>query len=145
MGTKCDCKSDVRLTLQLARYGQAPITRSQGHRLARRIGAITYVETSALTQHDLKEAFDEAIVSALGLKRNNNATAAADVPKRKKRSPFWRKFLCCYIDRLPPPWIISNYYYCWMVVFFCFQSWVKKKNMNVIYVYKFRFVVIFLW
>jgi len=55
--------------LQLARYGQSAITTIQGHQLAHRLGAVNYVETSALTQHDLKEAFDQAIVSALNTRR----------------------------------------------------------------------------
>ena len=55
--------------LQLARYGQTPITSTQGHQLAQKVGAVSYVETSALTQHDLKEAFDQAIVSALNTRR----------------------------------------------------------------------------
>ncbi|XP_066583320.1 ras-related protein ced-10-like isoform X2 [Prorops nasuta] len=71
VGTKSDLRSDVRLMLQLAAYGQSPITTTQGHQLAHRLGAVSYVETSALTQHDLKEAFDQAIVSALSTRRGS--------------------------------------------------------------------------
>ncbi|KAJ8688520.1 hypothetical protein QAD02_024315 [Eretmocerus hayati] len=96
VGTKSDLRSDMRLALQLARYGQAPITNIQGHQLANRIGASSYVETSALTQQDLKEAFDQAIVSALSSRR-----AGAKYSCRKKPVPLWRRWLCCW-EKSPP-------------------------------------------
>ncbi|XP_043279689.1 ras-related C3 botulinum toxin substrate 1-like [Venturia canescens] len=92
VGTKSDLRSDVRLMLQLARYGQAPITTSQGHQLAQRLGAVSYVETSALTQHDLKEAFDQAIVSALSTRRGG----AGLLSRRRKPLSIWRRWLCCW-------------------------------------------------
>ena len=81
----------MRLALQLARYGQAPITTTQGHQLAHRIGASSYVETSALTQQDLKEAFDQAIVSALSMRRGG----AKYLSSHRKPPPLWRRWLCC--------------------------------------------------
>ncbi|XP_012537224.3 ras-related C3 botulinum toxin substrate 1 [Monomorium pharaonis] len=92
VGTKSDLRADVRLMLQLARYGQGPITTIQGHQLAHRLGAVSYVETSALTQHDLKEAFDQAIVSALNTRRGG----ASLLYRRRKPPPLWRRWLCCW-------------------------------------------------
>ncbi|XP_034935747.1 ras-related C3 botulinum toxin substrate 1-like isoform X1 [Chelonus insularis] len=92
VGTKSDLRSDVRLTMQLARYGQAPIITAQGHRLAEKLGAVSYVETSALTQHDLKEAFDQAIVSALSTRRGGAYLLA----RHRKPPPLWRRWLCCW-------------------------------------------------
>ncbi|XP_011499077.1 PREDICTED: rho-related protein racB-like [Ceratosolen solmsi marchali] len=92
VGTKSDLRSDVRLALQLARYGQAPITTTQGHQLANRIGATSYVETSALTQEDLKEAFDQAIVSALSMRRGGLKFRS----NRRKPLSLWRRWLCCW-------------------------------------------------
>ncbi|XP_034186466.1 ras-related C3 botulinum toxin substrate 1 [Osmia lignaria lignaria] len=92
VGTKSDLRSDVHLMLQLARYGQTPITTTQGHQLAQRVGAVSYVETSALTQHDLKEAFDQAIVSALNTRRGG----ASLLYRRRKPLSLWRRWLCCW-------------------------------------------------
>ncbi|XP_058792862.1 ras-related C3 botulinum toxin substrate 1-like [Phymastichus coffea] len=92
VGTKSDLRSDVQMSLELAKYGQSPVTTIQGHQLANRIGASSYVETSALTQQDLKEAFDQAIVSALSMRR-----AGAKLLSRHQKPPsVWRKWLCCW-------------------------------------------------
>ncbi|XP_053971700.1 ras-related C3 botulinum toxin substrate 1-like [Hylaeus anthracinus] len=92
VGTKSDLRADVHLTLQLERYGQTPITTTKGHQLAQRVGAVSYVETSALTQHDLKEAFDQAIVSALNTRRGG----ASLLYRRRKPLSLWRRWLCCW-------------------------------------------------
>lgn len=78
--------------LQLARYGQSPISTIQGNELAQRLGAVCYVETSALTQHDLKEAFDQAIVSAMSTRKNSNNLIKIN---RRKLSSRWRRWFCC--------------------------------------------------
>ncbi|GJJ11934.1 hypothetical protein Clacol_006172 [Clathrus columnatus] len=65
VGTQVDLRDEPTVTEKLARQKQRPITAEQGEKLAREMGAVKYVECSALTQRGLKNVFDEAIVSAL--------------------------------------------------------------------------------
>lgn len=100
IGTQSDRRRDVRLLQELARYKQAPVAEAQARELARRIGAATYVETSALTQRDLKEAFDQAIVCALkrrGAILNSNSPTNSKLRQSgdKKKQSLWQK-LCCF-------------------------------------------------
>jgi GTPase SAR1 family protein len=59
VGTQIDRRDDSQVIEKLARQKQRPITNDQGERLARELGAIKYVECSALTQKGLKNVFDE--------------------------------------------------------------------------------------
>jgi len=88
VGTQSDLRRDARVLLQLARNREAPVAAAKARDLARRHGMVTYVETSALTQTDLKEAFDQAIVCALTRK------GRIVKPKGLHKKPLWRK-LCC--------------------------------------------------
>lgn len=59
MGTQVDLRDDSQVMEKLARQKQRPVTIDQGERLARELGAVKYVECSALTQKGLKNVFDE--------------------------------------------------------------------------------------
>ena len=61
VGTKTDMRDDKATIDKMAEKGQKPITPEQGTALAKEIGAIMYLECSALTQNGLKNVFDEAI------------------------------------------------------------------------------------
>ncbi|KAK8861750.1 cell division control protein 42 [Kwoniella newhampshirensis] len=66
VGTQVDLRTDPGQVDKLARQRQkGPIDDVQGQRLAKELGAVKYVECSALTQFGLKNVFDEAIVAAL--------------------------------------------------------------------------------
>jgi len=65
VGTQIDLRDDPTLMEKLARQKQKPVEFMQGDKLARELGAVKYVECSALTQKGLKNVFDEAIVAAL--------------------------------------------------------------------------------
>lgn len=59
VGTQIDLRDDPQVVEKLARTKQRPITAEQGERLAKELGAVKYVECSALTQKGLKNVFDE--------------------------------------------------------------------------------------
>jgi hypothetical protein len=59
VGTQVDLRDDSQVIEKLARQKQRPVTSEQGERLARELGAVKYVECSALTQKGLKNVFDE--------------------------------------------------------------------------------------
>jgi len=68
-------KLDLRHSHDLKR---PPISYAQGCDMAKRIGALKYVENSALTQENVKTLFDEAIracISPAALKRKNKAAS----------------------------------------------------------------------
>lgn len=54
-----------QVLIELARYGEKPVGELEAQRLANRLGIEAYIESSALTQRNLKEVFDQAILSAL--------------------------------------------------------------------------------
>lgn len=99
VGTQSDRRRDARQLQELAQYGQAPVSQTQARCLARHINAATYVETSALTQRDLKEAFDQAIVTALSHRGtilvNTNRNSKLRQKNGKRKQSLWQK-LCCF-------------------------------------------------
>jgi small GTP-binding protein len=69
VGTKIDLREDRETLDALKRNGLAPIATSEGQRLAQEIGAVSYLECSALTQNGLKTVFDEAIKSVVCVRK----------------------------------------------------------------------------
>ena len=59
VGTQVDLRDDSQVIEKLSRQKQRPVALEQGERLARELGAVKYVECSALTQKGLKNVFDE--------------------------------------------------------------------------------------
>ena len=61
MGTKLDLREDRATVEKLRERKSAPITNLQGQAMVKDIGAVKYLECSALTQKGVKNVFDEAI------------------------------------------------------------------------------------
>lgn len=65
VGTQVDLRDDANVMEKLQRQKQRPVASELGERLARELGAVKYVECSALTQKGLKNVFDEVRLSRL--------------------------------------------------------------------------------
>ncbi len=80
VGTQADLREDPGRLEQLSSENAAPTTVERGQQLARELGAVKYVECSALTGRGLKRVFDEAILAAVMDQRQGKNK------KRKKKS-----------------------------------------------------------
>ncbi|KAL8580781.1 Rho GTPase [Nucella lapillus] len=65
VGTQVDLREDEQVRLKLAKRRLRPSTMEDGERFAKRLGAYSYVECSALTKQGLKDVFDEALLAVL--------------------------------------------------------------------------------
>ncbi|XP_055345345.1 cell division control protein 42 homolog [Paramacrobiotus metropolitanus] len=113
VGTQCDLRNDVSVLLELARYNEHPVTDAEARDLAHSISADCYIESSALTQWNLKKVFDTAILAALNktirpekdaesntvtctqlLKRTASRTKEGGKKIIPRRS--WKKYCCIF-------------------------------------------------
>ncbi|XP_077988040.1 ras-related C3 botulinum toxin substrate 1-like [Glandiceps talaboti] len=60
VGTKIDLRDNDEIVAKLKEQGKSPIKKDAGEKLAHKINAVKYMESSALTQKGVKEVFDEA-------------------------------------------------------------------------------------
>ncbi|CAL1268650.1 unnamed protein product, partial [Larinioides sclopetarius] len=65
VGTQSDLRTDINVLIELAEYKEEPVSVQQAKHLAAKIGAVSYIECSAMTQRNLKEVFDTALMAAL--------------------------------------------------------------------------------
>lgn len=65
VGTKLDLRDDAKTIDKLKERKLQPITYPNGLSMAKEIGAVKYLECSALNQRGLKNVFDEAIRAVL--------------------------------------------------------------------------------
>lgn len=59
VGTQVDLREDQGVKDKLAKQKMQPVKKEDGERMAKELGAVKYVECSALTQYKLKDVFDE--------------------------------------------------------------------------------------
>ena len=97
VGTQSDLRSDVRVLIELSNNHETPVSLSSAMRLARKHGCENYIECSALTQKNLKEVFDEAIMLSLASykKENEGDMQDDDWESQNKRKKGWKKMCCC--------------------------------------------------
>eukprot|EP00127_Corallochytrium_limacisporum_P006515 Clim_evm46s229 gene=Clim_evmTU46s229 len=81
VGTQIDRRlSEEHLAKLRRETGEEPIYPEQGRALAKKVGALAYMECSALTRDGLKDVFDTAIATCI------------DLPKVKKKSVLQKRF-----------------------------------------------------
>ena len=59
VGTQVDLRNDESVKEKLAKQKMVPVSKQDGENMAKQLGAVKYVECSALTQYKLKDVFDE--------------------------------------------------------------------------------------
>lgn len=65
VGTQTDLRDDPSVKEKLAKQRMQPVRKEDGEKMARELGAVKYVECSALTQYKLKDVFDEVCYASL--------------------------------------------------------------------------------
>nr|CAD7428868.1 unnamed protein product [Timema monikensis] len=97
VGTQNDLRNNSQVQYQMSRRRMKTVSVSSARELALKIDAAAYVETSALTQRDLKEAFDEAIISALTSKEKtfSRCNRNSQTKYENKQRSVWKQMCCC--------------------------------------------------
>jgi len=66
VGTKSDLRTDENTLENLKKENKAPITEEEANAMVKDLGALKFLECSALTRQGLKNVFDEALTSVVG-------------------------------------------------------------------------------
>ncbi|XP_061882386.1 rho-related GTP-binding protein RhoU-like [Entelurus aequoreus] len=106
VGTQLDLREDVQVLIQLAQNRERPVGSEEGRQLAQELGAAGFAECSALTQKNLKEAFDSAIFASVRQTQDGGGSGGDVRPQKltlKRKTPdkikklsetWWRKIQC---------------------------------------------------
>ncbi|CAN9510637.1 unnamed protein product [Ophioblennius macclurei] len=101
VGTQIDLREDVQVLIDLAQNQERPVGSEDGQQLARELGAAGFAECSALTQKNLKDAFDAAILASI--QQMDSSSAQEQRLTLRKRTPdkikslsatWWKKINC---------------------------------------------------
>ncbi|XP_026234665.1 ras homolog family member Ua [Anabas testudineus] len=104
VGTQCDLRDDVKVLIDLNKYREQPVDPVDARRCAMEIGAVAYMECSSLTQKNLKEVFDTAILASLQNYSSHKHLRGKQKRRKKQRqtpdkmkslSKSWWKRYCC--------------------------------------------------
>lgn len=90
VGTQTDLRDDPSVREKLGKQKMTPVKKEDGERMAKELGAVKYVECSALTQYKLKDVFDEVALlcrtpARLRANRESQAIVAALEPPAPKK------------------------------------------------------------
>jgi cell division control protein 42 len=102
VGTQVDLREDAAVKDKLSKQRMAPVKKEDGERMARELGAVKYVECSALTQYKLKDVFDEVSIFVLNglvwmLMLLQAIVAALEPPAAKKEGGERKKGKKCCV------------------------------------------------
>lgn len=96
VGTQTDLRDDPSVREKLGKQKMSPVRKEDGERMAKELGAVKYVECSALTQYKLKDVFDEVAGLFLPNKKHHSSisqqaiVAALEPPQPKKKKSHCR-------------------------------------------------------
>ncbi|XP_063739750.1 cdc42 homolog isoform X2 [Eleginops maclovinus] len=104
VGTQLDLREDVQVLIQLAQNQQRPVGTEEGQQLAEELGVVGFVECSALTQKNLKDPFDSALLASI---QQMESCSEQKIPLRKKTpdkmksvwETWWRKVSCVMVEQ----------------------------------------------
>lgn len=101
VGTQLDLREDVQVLIHLAQSQQRPVSTEEGRQLALELGAVGFAECSALTQKNLKDTFDSAILASFQQVDSKDVqlqslTVRKKTPEKIKNlsETWWRKINC---------------------------------------------------
>lgn len=81
VATKLDLRTNTEALEQLKAKGLSPVTEDEGKQLRQTLGAVEFIECSALTQAGLKAVFDSAIRCVLAAKESKAKAAKTNKEK----------------------------------------------------------------
>uniref|UniRef100_A0AAY5K4C8 Ras homolog family member U n=1 Tax=Esox lucius TaxID=8010 RepID=A0AAY5K4C8_ESOLU len=105
VGTQLDLKEDVQVLIQLDRNQERPVGAEEATQRTQEVGAVSFVECSALTQKNLKEVFDQAILASL--QQSESVQSVLQTQSLRKKTPekikslsetWWRKLNCVVVQ-----------------------------------------------
>lgn len=107
VGTQADLREDVKVLIELDKGKEKPVAEEAARLCAQEVKAAAYIECSALTQKNLKEVFDAAIVAGIQHAEAQEQPPPPPQPpkKPKSRAPdkmrtlsksWWKKY-CCFV------------------------------------------------
>jgi len=129
VGTQLDLREDVQVLIHLAQNQQRPVGTEEGWRLSQELGAVSFAECSALTQKNLKDTFDSAILASFQQTDSNSVQQQSLTLRRKTpdkiktlTETWWRKINClmgeqsCEVKWVPKrsSFMFASGFACWL-------------------------------